>query len=149
MPITGSAAGKVLGSVSTTNEAKYRSAESLTTVTDDGSDGRGLDQRTGTSPIFGSRSLPFGSTRNRALAVNRIACRWSLQDRNLGLATFGPLRVPLIEAKKFRYPTFRSASACWSTTEETPFSHARSGSFLIAVSRADRSLSVRYGPPAW
>jgi hypothetical protein len=43
-------------------------------VTDDGSDGSGRDQRTGTSPIFGSRSCPFPSTLNRALAVNRIAC---------------------------------------------------------------------------
>ena len=72
------------------------------TVTLDGSDGSGRDHRTGTSPIFGSRSLPLGSTLNRALAVNRIACRWSLRDRNRGLATFGPFRCPLREAKKFR-----------------------------------------------
>jgi hypothetical protein len=65
-----------------------------------------------------------------------------LRDRNLGLASFGPSRVPLMEAKKFRYAMFRSASACWSTIEETSFSHARSGVFLIAVSQADRSLSV-------
>ena len=45
------------------------------TVTLDGADGRSRDQRTSTSPIFGNRSFPFGSTANRALAVNRIACR--------------------------------------------------------------------------
>jgi hypothetical protein len=53
------------------------------------------------------------------------------------------------EAKKFRYAMVRSARACWSTTEETSFSHARWGVFLIAVSRADKSLSVTYGCPAW
>jgi hypothetical protein len=58
-----------------TKLAKYRPAESLMTVTEDGAVGSGRDQRTGTSPIFGSRSLPFESTLNRALAVNRIACR--------------------------------------------------------------------------
>ena len=75
MPITVSASGSAAGPVSTTNEAKYRPAESLITVTLDGSDGNGRDHRTGTSPTFGSRSFPFGSTRKRALAVNRIACR--------------------------------------------------------------------------
>ena len=45
------------------------------TVTLDGSDGRGRDHRTGTSPIFGKRSFPFGSTLNRALAVNLAAWR--------------------------------------------------------------------------
>jgi hypothetical protein len=54
---------------------KYLPAESLITVTDDGSDGNGRDHRTGTSPIFGSLSVPLGSTRNRVLAVNRMACR--------------------------------------------------------------------------
>ena len=72
-----------------------------------------------------------------------------MRDRNLGLSTFGPLRVPPMEAKKFRYAMVRSARACWSTTEETSFSHARSGAFLTAVSRADRSLSVTYDSPAW
>jgi hypothetical protein len=73
----------------------------LITVTLDGSDGSDRDHRTGTSPIFGSRSFPLGSTLNRALAVNRIACRWSLRDRNRGGLTFGPLRWPDAEAKKF------------------------------------------------
>jgi hypothetical protein len=58
-----------------TNETKYRPAQSLITVALDGSDGSGLDHRTGTSPIFGRRSFPFGSTLNLALAVNRMACR--------------------------------------------------------------------------
>jgi hypothetical protein len=71
----------------------------MITVTLDGSDGRSRDQRTGTSPIFGRRSFPFGSTRKRALAVKRMACRWSLRDRNLGRATGGPLRLPVREAK--------------------------------------------------
>jgi hypothetical protein len=53
-----------VGLVSTTNEAKYRPAESLITVTLDGTDGSGRDHRTGTSPIFGSRSFLLGSTRN-------------------------------------------------------------------------------------
>ena len=44
-----------------------------TSVTLDGFDGSGRDQRTVTSPIFGRRSFPLGSTLNRALAVNRMA----------------------------------------------------------------------------
>ncbi len=75
MPITNSVSGRVCGSVRTTKLAKYRPDASLITVTDDGAEGRFRDQRTGTSPIFGKRSFPFGSTLNRALAVNRIACR--------------------------------------------------------------------------
>jgi hypothetical protein len=72
------------------------------TVTDDGSDGSRRDQRTATSPTFGSRSFPPGNMRNRALAVNRIACRRSLRDRHRGVAIFGPLRSPASAAKKFR-----------------------------------------------
>src|SRR5205823_6852485 len=75
MPTTGSVLGRASGTVSTTKLAKYRPAESLTTVTLEGWDGSGRDHRTGTSPIFGSRSFPLDSTLNRALAVNRIACR--------------------------------------------------------------------------
>jgi hypothetical protein len=101
MPIMGPVPGNARGPVATTNEAKYLPAESLITLTEDGSDGSGRDQRTGTSPIFGRRSFPFWSTRNRALAVNRIACRVSLRDRNLGGPAIGPLRSRLIEAKKF------------------------------------------------
>jgi len=75
MPTTGAASGSLAGLASTTKLAKYRPAASLTTVTEDGSDGSGRDHRTGTSPILGRRSLPLPSTLNRALAVNRIACR--------------------------------------------------------------------------
>ena len=57
-------------------------------------DGRSRDQRTVTSPIFGSRSFPPGVMANQALRVNRIACRPSLRDRNRGGAIFGPLRLP-------------------------------------------------------
>ena len=109
MPVTGAAGGSASGSVSITKLAKYRPAESLITVTLDGSHGSGRDQRTGTSPILGRRSFPPGSTLNRALAVNRMACRRSLRDRNRGGLIFGPFRSPLREAKKFRYAAFRSA----------------------------------------
>ena len=68
----------------TTNEAKYRPAASRITVTLDGGRRQVRDQRTSTSPIFGSRSRPLGRTLNRAFAVNRIACRRSLRDRNRG-----------------------------------------------------------------
>ncbi|GGO15928.1 hypothetical protein GCM10011574_37900 [Microbispora bryophytorum] len=72
------------------------------TVTLEGSDGRSRDQRTGTSPIFGRRSFPPAVMEKRALRVKRTACRLSLLDRNRGGAIFGPLRLPEIEAKKFR-----------------------------------------------
>jgi hypothetical protein len=75
MPVTDPVWGKVTGPVWITKLAKYRPAESRITVTLDGSEGRSRDQRTGTSPILGSRSFPLASTRNRALAVNRTACR--------------------------------------------------------------------------
>lgn len=39
------------------DEAKYRPAVSLITVTEDGLDGSGRDQRTETSPILGRRSF--------------------------------------------------------------------------------------------
>jgi hypothetical protein len=114
----------------------------LITVTLDGLEGSGRDHRTGTSPTFGNRSFPLGSTLKRALAVKRIACRESFRDRNLGGSTLGPLRLPDKEAKKFRYAAFRSIRADWSTTDETSHSHARSGVRFDAVSRADNSASV-------
>jgi len=79
----------------TTKLAKYRPAASMITVTLDGSAGRSRDQRTWTSPIFGSRSFPPGVTEKRALRVNRIACRRSLRKRNRGGATLGPFRWPV------------------------------------------------------
>jgi hypothetical protein len=74
-PADPQAGGKACGWASMTKLAKYRPTASLITVTLDGTEGSGRDQRTGTSPIFGSRSFPLGSTRKPALAVNRIACR--------------------------------------------------------------------------
>src|ERR1035441_4707611 len=109
----------------TTKLAKYRPAASLITVTLDGPAGSSRDQRTGTSPIFGRRSFPPAGTAKRAVRVNRIACRRSLQDRNRGGATRGPLRVPAAEAKKFRYAAVRSASACCRTTPDTSPRRAR------------------------
>jgi hypothetical protein len=43
---------------------------------------------------------------------------------------------------------FRSAKACWSTTDDTSPSHARSGVPLEAVSAADNAASVMYSSPA-
>ena len=101
-PEWGKRCASAAGSVWTTNEAKYRPAASLITVTLDGSPGSGRDHRTTTSPIFGSRSRPFGKILNRALAVKRIACRRSLRDRNRGGPARWDFRSPLSEAKKFR-----------------------------------------------
>lgn len=82
--------------------AKYRSAASRITVTLEGAEGSDLDQRTDTSPIFGRRSFPAGSSLKQALAVNRMACRRSLRDRNRGGPIAGPFRLPVTEVKKFR-----------------------------------------------
>jgi len=152
IPTSASAAGNraasAAGPGSTTKLAKYRPAASLITVTLAGSQGRGRDQRTGTSPIFGRRSFPPGVILNLALAVNRTAWRRSLRDLNRGGSIFGPFRSPLREAKKFRYAAFRSARDCWSTTADTSPSHTRSGVALAAASWADNSASVGYGSPA-
>jgi hypothetical protein len=98
LPVPGSGRG----ATSTTNDAKYRPAASRITVTLDGSAGRARDQRTATSPIFGSRSFPLPSTANRLFLVNRTDCRESLRDRNRGGATRGPFRFPAVESTKFR-----------------------------------------------
>ena len=71
-------------------------------------------------------------TANRALRVNRIACRVSLRDRNRGSPVRRPFRSSVSEAKKFRYAAFRSARACWRTTAETSPRHARCGVALTA-----------------
>ncbi|GII61347.1 hypothetical protein Skr01_14320 [Sphaerisporangium krabiense] len=102
MPISPATWGSGSSLVSTTKLAKYRPAASLMTVTEEGADGSSRDQRTGTSPIFGRRSLPPGVIENRAFLVNRTACRLSFFDRNRGAASFGPLRLPVMEAKKLR-----------------------------------------------
>nr|WP_240948299.1 hypothetical protein [Planosporangium mesophilum] len=133
MPTSESECGSCSSVVATTNDAKYRPAASLMIVTDDATAGSWRDQRTCRSPIFGRRSRPLSRTLNRALAVNRIACRLSLRDRNRGGATLRPVRRPVTEAKKFRYATLRSARACCSTTAETSQSQARSGLCLACV----------------
>jgi len=95
IPVTGPAPGSAPGVASTTKLAKYRPAGSMITVTLDGAEGRSRDQRTSTSPIFGSRSRPPGRTRNRELAVNRTACRRSFRDLKRGSPTSrgcGPFR---------------------------------------------------------
>jgi hypothetical protein len=147
IPQSASASASGCAVTSTTNEAKNRLAASLITVTLDGAAGSGPDQRTSTSPTFGSRSCPLSSTLNRKLAVNLIAWRESFRDRNRGGPTFGPFRFPPTELRKFRYAWFRSARACCKTTDDTSPSHARSGAFFDAVSRADISASVMYGSP--
>jgi len=150
IPISDSTGGSVSSCVvCTTNEAKYRPAASRITVTELASDGRLRDHRTGTSPIFGSRSRPLSSTLNRLFLVKRMACRLSLRERKRGGATLRPLRLPVIEAKKLRYATFRSARACCKTTDETSPSHARSGvSLAWVMTRLERSPSDRYFSPA-
>ena len=67
------------------------------------------DHFTFTAPIFGRFSRPLPVIDQRALAVNRIDCRLSLRDLNRGAPIFGPLRLPLREAKKFRYAVSASA----------------------------------------
>src|SRR4029453_11360364 len=66
-------AGSGVSRTSTTNEAWYLPAPSMVTVTEDGSAGRGRDQCTLRSPIFGSDRRPFGRSRKRLLLVNRTA----------------------------------------------------------------------------
>src|SRR6266487_4047347 len=107
MPTCVLTSGSGSSPASTAKLAKYRPATSLITVTDDGADGSARDHRTGTSPIFGRRSFPPGVIFHRAFAVNRAACLRSLRDRNRGGAAFGPFRLPVTEAKKFRYAVFR------------------------------------------
>jgi hypothetical protein len=77
-----------------------------------------------------------------------MACRRSFRDRKRGGETFGPFRFRVTELKKFRYAVFRSASACYKTTEDTSPSHSRPGADLDSVSRADICASVMYGSPA-
>jgi hypothetical protein len=69
-------------------------------VTDVGAAGRARDQRTSTSPIFGSRSRPSPSTRNRELAVNRTDCLRSFLDRNRGGATLRAVQVRAVAVTK-------------------------------------------------
>lgn len=115
MPMVRSVAGirpaSACGSVSMTKEAKYRPAESLTTVTEVGVAGSVRDHFTFTAPILGRFSRPLSVRDQRALAVNRIDWRVSLRDLNRGAPSFGPLRVPLREAKKLRCAVFGQRGA--------------------------------------
>ena len=70
--LSGMRAASAASAVAMTKEAKYRPAESLITVTDDGVAGRELDHFTFTAPTFGRFSRPALSMCQRALAVNRI-----------------------------------------------------------------------------
>src|SRR5690606_15563764 len=136
-------------SACTTNEAKYLPDASLMIVTDEGSDGRSRDQRTDTSPIFGRRSLPPVVIDQRSDRVYRAVCRLSFLDRNRGGATFGPLRLPDRESKKFRYAWSRSRRACCMTPTGASASQARSGVFFAWVmSCLDRSPDFGNGSPA-
>lgn len=137
------------GSVSMTNEAKYRPAASLITVTLDGIEGSARDQRTGMSPIFGNRSFPPGVIDQRALAVNRAVCRRSRRVFNLGAPILRPLRFPLIESKKFLNARSASRNACCKTTADTVPSQDRSGVFFASVINVfDSSADFGAGSPS-
>ena len=119
---------------------------SLITVTHDGSDGGGRDQRAGTSPILGRRSFPLVSTLNRGAGGEPDGLPAVLADRNRAGRPSAPLRLPATEATRFRYAAFRSAGACWTTTADTAPGRARSGVALAAVSRADRRAPLGPAP---
>src|SRR6202022_2733116 len=102
IPVSASVTGRISGWVSTTNDAKYRPAASLITVTEDGSAGSARDHRTRNSPILGKLNLPPSVTLNRAFFVNRMARRLSFRDRNRGVPIRGPFLVPATDAKKLR-----------------------------------------------
>jgi len=95
-----------------------------------------------TSPIFGSDSRPLLVIFQRALAVNRMACRESLRDLKRGARTRFPLRSPFNEAKKFLYAASTSRKACCRTTDDTSASQERSGVFFARViNRWDRTAA--------
>lgn len=81
--------------------AQYLLAAFLVTVTDVGTAGNCRDQRTRRSPTLATYSLPL-SRREKPLAVSRIDCSLSRFDLKRGGVTFGPLRLPVCEEKKFR-----------------------------------------------
>jgi hypothetical protein len=103
--------GSAWGSVSTTKEARNLPAASLTTVTEDGTEGSQRDHFTLISPILGKDSLPPAVILQRALAVNRMAWRWSLRDVNRGGPTPAPARSPFSDAKKLAPPPTRRCGA--------------------------------------
>ncbi|EQD82357.1 hypothetical protein N599_31135 [Saccharopolyspora erythraea D] len=149
IPISGASPVMGSGLVSITKYAKYRPAESLITVTLDGVEGSWRDQHTGTSPIFGKRSFPPSVIDQRALAVNRIDCRRSRRVLNLGAPILRPLRLPLIESKKFLKARSASRNDCCSTTADTSPSQDRPGVFFAAViSVLDSSADFGAGSPS-
>lgn len=137
------------GSVSTMKLAQYRPDASLITVTVDGTDGSARDQRTRTGPILGRFSFPSAVIDQRALAVNRTACRLSRLDFMRGSPILGPLRMPLQLAKKLAYAASRSRRDCCNTTADTSPSQERSGvRFASVINRFDSCADVGYGKPA-
>lgn len=150
IPTTASVSGmrvrSCAGSVSATNEQKYRPAASLTTVTVEGTDGSTRDHFTRTLPIFGNDRSPPGVTDQRAFAVKRIACRLSFRDLNRGAPMRG--RFPLSPSKKFRYAVSRSRRDCCSTTADTSPSHDRASVLFASVSAFDSTPDGTNGRPA-
>jgi hypothetical protein len=69
------------------------------TVTDDGTEGSGRDQRTLISPTFATYSRSPRSA--NPLRVSRIDCRPCLR-RNRGRPSLRPLRRPASESNQFR-----------------------------------------------
>ena len=95
IPTSRRPAGAAASGASTTNEAWYRPAASTVTVTETPRTAASRDQRTGTSPIPGSRSRPAAVTRNRAALVNRIDCARSRFGTGTGARpAFGPSGCP-------------------------------------------------------
>jgi hypothetical protein len=72
--VSTSISGRTSGWMSNTNEAKYRPAASLITVTELGSVGSSRDQRTRSFPIFGRPS----QARSLAFCASVTGCRLEL-----------------------------------------------------------------------
>src|SRR5664280_1055008 len=106
----------------------WGSGVSATLTTHDGTEGRARDHTKRTSPTFATRTPPV--VMPKPLRVNRIDCRLSLRDRNLGCPTLRPLRAPDRESNQFRYARRASWHACTKTTDATSPSHCRAGVVL-------------------
>ena len=115
---------------STTKLAKYRPATSLMMVTEVGSLGKGLDHLVLMAPTFAMFTLPFWIENPRC--VNLADCRLALR-LNLGKFTFGPLRLPLRDSKKFLNATPKSWTDCCNATTDTSDNQLRSVVFLACV----------------
>jgi hypothetical protein len=118
LPISESDAGSGSSPASTAKLAKYRPVASTITVTLVGSDGRSRDQRTGTSPIFGSRSFPPVVMVNRALRVNRIAC--TTADTSPSHARSGVALTAVSRADISASVMYGSPFACASCRARSP-----------------------------